>query len=195
MTSPAEKRKHRWLWWTASGIAALFLVLFLPVSPSGCYLEIGDYFNSTSGHTFSYLADGNTFSCNEYANRAREVGSYSYEQGVGWVMRLRGSQRRALMKPRLLFIRFSDIDGGDRPVTAPFQWRDPLVWKTSAVLRRLRPDASTNAAAVAPERNSRSPNRVAGRIDIPPPTPPGMRVRIRAVTSGPTSGTALALKS
>ena len=43
--------------------------------------------------------------------------------------------RRNLIKPRLLFITLSDLDKGERPVTAPFQWRDPFVWKTSAILR------------------------------------------------------------
>jgi hypothetical protein len=140
-----------------SGVAAIFLVLFLPVSPGGCYWETGDYFNSTSGHTFSYLANEHFFSCNEHANRASEVGSYRYEEGVGWVVRLRGSQRRTLMKPRLLFVRFSDIDAGGQPVTAPFQWRDPFVWKTSPVLRRLRPEALTNAAIIIPEINGGTP--------------------------------------
>ncbi len=147
MTSPTQKRtKRRWLWWSLSGFVVLLILVLAPASPTGCYLELGDYFNGTSGHSFTYIGNGHVFGCNEYANQAWDCGSYHFEAGVGWVFTLRGNQRRALMKPHLLFIRFSDLDAGDRPVTAPFQWRDPFVWKTHPVLRRLRPGAESNAA-------------------------------------------------
>lgn len=136
----------------------LSIIVLAPGSPNGCYLELGDYFNKTDGYTFTYIGDGRVFSCNEYADHPWDSGSYRYEDGVGWVFTLRGSHRRALMKPHLLFIRFSDIDAGDRPVTAPFQWRDPFVWKTSPVLRRLKPGASTNSAVLRPDSSYRLPN-------------------------------------
>jgi hypothetical protein len=143
--------KTRWFRWSLAGLISLLAaVLFLPGPVGGCYWELGDYFNSTSGHSFSYLADGHAFTCREYSDKAPEWGTYKYEGGVGWVLTLRKSHRRALMKPHLLFITFSDIDAGDLPVTGPFQWRYPFVWKTSAVLGRVTLGPPTNGATAFP---------------------------------------------
>jgi hypothetical protein len=119
-------RRLRRLCWLA--ILVMFILaaaIFIPGPINECYLEAGDYFNTTEGHSFSYLADGHVFSCNEYSDKAVDRGAYQYEKGIGWVWTLRKIERRVLVKPHLLFITFTSIEGIDRPATAPFQWRDP----------------------------------------------------------------------
>jgi hypothetical protein len=137
--------RRRRFWWSLLGLTLLLLAIaFAPGPVGGCYIELGDYFNTTAGYSFSYLANGHAFSCNEYSDNPWQWGTYKYEKGVGWVLTLRKYDRRTLMKPHLLFIRFSDIDGIERRATAPFQWRNPFLWKTSAVMRRVTLETATN---------------------------------------------------
>ncbi len=136
ITSSVQKR--RWIWKCLVGLMAITAaVVFVPVPVGGCYWEIGDYSNGTAGDSFSYLADGHAYFCNEYSARAVEWGAYQYEEGVGWVLSLRKYERRIRIRPRLLFMTLEAIDGIDRPASAPFLWRYPFIWKASATLRKV----------------------------------------------------------
>jgi hypothetical protein len=138
----------RFRWWILS--ITLFLgVLFLPAPIGGCYWEIGDWFNTFPGHSFTYFGDGQVYSCHEYSTNATSWGPYQYQEGIGWVLVLRKSERRILVKPHLLFATFESLDTNSIPATAPFQWRDPLFWKTREILKSIHLNPAPDVTAAS----------------------------------------------
>lgn len=120
----------------AVGILIIVLAVFLMPGPiDGCY-----FIRQPQGQGNEFLAfkNGSVWGCVDNHPMPPEVvnlGTYSFEEHVGWIWTLRKYERRISCKPHLLFIRFRAVDGDTNLAAEPFEWRDPFYWTTKRTLQ------------------------------------------------------------
>lgn len=149
-----HKRKRLWFWRAGAIVLVASLILILsPLGPiEGTYLSPDPLI---SKHEFLLFKHGAVYGIVDTPPPIEpsivHLGNFRFERGSGWIWQLRGTERRIICKPYLLYMRFSWNDGSTMAATDPFRWRDPYFWKVNRIMedksvRTILASQNTNRA-------------------------------------------------
>lgn len=115
----------------AISAAVIFLTVVMWCIPGpieGVYTISGV---TTEGVYFLYLKGGKAYWVFEHGVSPKLRGTYSYEQGVGWVLRRAKTGTKWLLEPKLFYLRYSNLDSDESGI----EWRYPRIFKARNLIR------------------------------------------------------------
>lgn len=142
-------------------IASFAFIAIMPVHIEGCY--VNDI--PLEGHNLLYFTNGHVYSCIPASETSIRLGTYAYEEEVGWVWTLAKYPRRIHVKPHFLFARFSALDDISQPATSPFLWRSLRRGRNRAVIDKLNPELRARIAGTTNTARSVSEGGVLRRTE------------------------------